>query len=148
MPVFAKSRLVSATAAIVLPDLEEERVARTTMVTGWCSAVGGLAWTAACVVHNTQPTGCIDEGCAGHAMRDSGVADSALVVVAGVLLAASCAGLLALARAARPLGLLLPFADEQTSRVLLAVPFGLVWLATGASLLWDASPRRRAARAV
>ena len=192
-------------------------MSRTTTVTGWCSAVGGLAWTAACLVHNSQPAGCIDEGCVGHAMRNSSAADSALFAIAGVLLAASCAGLLVLARAVRPLGrvgaaaavagglglallagaevmsvvdgnwggmpglvvpgvlalvvglvlvaavvlrsrvlppalsalvlataLLLPFANEQTSRVLLAVPFGLVWLATGAFLVAGAASRRAA----
>ena len=31
--------------------------------------------------------------------------------------------------------LLLPFANEQTSRILLAVPFGLAWLTAGAVLL-------------
>jgi len=188
---------------------------RTTMVTGACSAVGGLAWTAACVVHNSQPTGCIGDGCLGHAMRDSSPADAALLVVAGALLAASCLGLLVLAREAGALGragtsagvagglglallaasgavstvdgnwsgmpalvvpgvvllaaglvlvawvvlrarvlppglsalllasaLLLPFANEQTARVLLAIPFGLVWLATGAVLVSRAAPRR------
>ena len=32
--------------------------------------------------------------------------------------------------------LLLPFANEQTSRILLAVPFGLAWILFGLSLLW------------
>ena len=32
--------------------------------------------------------------------------------------------------------LLLPFANEQTSRILLAVPFGLAWILFGLALLW------------
>jgi hypothetical protein len=43
--------------------------------------------------------------------------------------------------------LLLPFANEQTSRVLLAVPFGVAWLAAGVLLLARAT-RTRAARAL
>jgi hypothetical protein len=43
--------------------------------------------------------------------------------------------------------LLLPFANEQTSRVLLAVPFGVAWLAAGALLL-ARETRTRAARAL
>ena len=31
--------------------------------------------------------------------------------------------------------LLLPFANEQTSRILLAIPFGLAWVAAGIALL-------------
>ena len=31
--------------------------------------------------------------------------------------------------------LLLPWANEQTSRILLAVPFGLAWVAAGVALL-------------
>lgn len=179
------------------------------MVTGICSALGGAAWAAACLVHDQQPSGCIGDGCLGHTMRDAAFADAALAVVAGVLLAVSCLGWLLLARPTGgfgragtaaaatggtglallagagvamtvdgnwdgmpalvvpgvvllaagvvlvawlvlragllPTGLavlllstavLLPFSNEQTSRVLLAVPFGLAWLAAGVSLLW------------
>ena len=148
-------------------------------------------------------------------MRAPGAADTALFVIAGVLLAVSCVGLLQLARRVRPLGrpgaaaavaagaglallaaagvatwvdegwagmpalvvpgvvllaaglvlvtwvvfrarvlpnglsglllataLLLPLANEQTARVLLAVPFGVAWLAAGVVLVSGAAPRR------
>ncbi|KQX61689.1 hypothetical protein [Angustibacter sp. Root456] len=192
-------------------------MARATMVTGICSAVGGAAWTAACIVHDQQPTGCIGDGCLDHAMRDASPADAALMAVAGLLLAVSCLRLLLLARAAGGFGrvgtaaaatgaagfallagaavamtidgnwdgmpalvvpgvvllavgivlvawlvlrarllptalaalllataALLPFANEQTSRVLLAVPFGLAWLAAGIVLLASPVARRPA----
>ncbi|HEX5088681.1 MAG TPA: hypothetical protein VFV89_12795 [Nocardioides sp.] len=38
--------------------------------------------------------------------------------------------------------LLLPFANEQTSRILLAVPFGITWLVLGLVLLRDPGRRR------
>lgn len=177
-------------------------------VTGICSLVGGAAWIAACFVHNSLPQGCIDEGCTdGAVMRGSSPTAGALLVVAGLMLAVSCLGLLVLARTARgghlgrpgtlagwagaagllllgaaglvsavdsnwegmpglvvpgvlllALGLallawvvfragvlptwlcalllatvlVLPFANEQTSRILLAVPFGVAWMVTGA----------------
>jgi hypothetical protein len=182
---------------------------RLTRVTGVCSVVGGLAWAAACLVHNSLPQGCIDEGCAARTMRGSSPLDGLLFVVAGLMLAASGLGLLLLARAGSGLGrtgiaagaagaagclllgaalvvstfvdnnwngmpglgvpgvlllavglvlvavvvlrarvlpawcaalllttaLPLPFANEQTSRILLAVPFGLCWMAAGVALL-------------
>ena len=182
---------------------------RTTRITGLASLVGGAAWTAGCVVHNTLPQGCIDQGCVGHAMRGSSPAADALFVLAGLMLAVSGGGLLLLARARSGLGragtagaaagaigclllasafvvsvfidnnwngmpglvvpgvalvaiglvlvavavlragvlptwsavlllvsaVVLPFANEQTSRILLAVPFGLCWMVAGAVLL-------------
>ena len=172
--------------------------------------MGGLAWVAACLVHDSLPQGCIDAGCTDRAMRDSTTAGEVLVGVAGLMLAASGVSLLLLARAARGgLGatgvaaavagvvgltlllaagvmssfvdsdwsgmpglvvpgmgllavamvlvtglvlragvlptwvsvllvvaaLLLLFANEQTSRILLAVPFGLTWGVAGVLLL-------------
>jgi len=38
--------------------------------------------------------------------------------------------------------LLLPFSNEQTSRILLAVPFGLAWMLAGAVLLRRPAPRQ------
>jgi hypothetical protein len=173
------------------------------------SIVGGPAWVVACLAHNSLPQGCIDEGCVGHAMRESTPAAEVPFVVAGVMLAATGVGLLALARARTGLGrsgvaagvagavgcallaaalvvstfvdnnwngmpglvvpgvlllvlglvlgavvvlrarvlptwcaisllasaVLLPFANEQTSRILLAVPFGLCWMGAGVVLL-------------
>ena len=180
---------------------------RVDRVTGLCSVVGGAAWVAGCLVHNSLPQGCIDAGCTdGAVMRGSSPAEVALLVMAGLLLAVSSLGLLVLARTARggdlgrpgaasgvaggagllllgaagivaafdgnwsgmpglvvpgvlflALGLallawvvfragvlptwlcalllatvlVLPFANEQTSRILLAVPFGLAWMVTG-----------------
>ena len=192
---------------------------RTRKVTGVCSAVGGVAWVAACFAHNSLPQGCIDEGCSGHAMRGSSTLDTLLFDLAGVLLAVSGIGLLVLAHRSRRLGrlgalagstaalgllllagavvmstvdnnwegmpglvipgigllaiglvlvtvvvlrarvvpiwlgcllvataLLLPFANEQTSRVLLAVPFGVAWLVLGVVLLRDPAPARADSR--
>ena len=181
---------------------------------GLASIVGGAAWVAACLVHNAQPQGCIDDGCVGHAMRDGGPVDGALFVVAGLMLAVSGVCLLLLVRSASRLGrtgvvagvagscgcallaaalvvstvnsdwngmpglvvpgvtllavglvlvavvvlraqvlptwsalvllataLLVPFANEQTSRILWAVPFGLAWAAAGTTLvLHEAQP--------
>ena len=183
-------------------------------VIGTCSVIGGAAWIAACLVHNSLPQGCIDSGCGdGAEMRGSSTADVALLVVAGLLLAVSSLGLLVLARSGRGLGrpgvvaavagavgllllgasgivstvdnnwagmpalvvpgvlllalglavlvwvvfragvlptwlsallvltvALLPFANEQTSRILLAIPFGLAWMLTGA-VVWAGRPR-------
>ena len=178
-------------------------------VTGVCSAIGGIAWVAACFVHNSLPQGCIGDQCGGgNAMRGSSPVDTTLFVVAGLMLASSGMGLLVLAHrragsgrlgvlagisaglglvllaaagvvsivdnnwngmpglvipgvlllvlglvlvaavvlrahvvpvwvAALLLGtaLLLLFANEQTSRILLAVPFGIAWLTMGVVLL-------------
>ena len=189
-------------------------------LTGACSVVGGAAWTAACLVHNSLPQGCIDTSCAGRAMRTSTVADSALFTLAGLMLAATFIGLLLLARrhgggrgpiaaAAAITGaagltlllaagvtsafiddnwegmpglvipgvamltaglalvglvllrarvlprgalavllltvVILPFANEQTSRILVAVPFGLAWLGAGVLLLRTPDGTRAAA---
>jgi hypothetical protein len=179
-------------------------------LTGACSAVGGAALTAACLVHNSLPQGCIDAGCADRVMRGSSPADVLLFAFAGLMLAVSGVGLLLLTRRKRggrgamvatagtagaaglvlllaagvvstfvdndwegmpglvvpgvallALGLVLvavvvirarvlptalsvlllagvlalPFANEQTSRILLAVPFALTWLGAGLLLL-------------
>ena len=178
-------------------------------IIGAFSLAGGLAWVAACLVHNAQPQGCIGDACdLGGTERGSTAVDQTLMVVAGLLLAVSGLGLLLLARrrgrsqvagmvaalagslalvmllsalvvasrdpnwegmpglvvpgvvllaiALVSLGfqvlragvlprvvavvliataLLLPFANEQTSRILLAIPFGLAWVAAGIALL-------------
>jgi hypothetical protein len=180
------------------------------VLTGVCSAIGGVAWVAACFVHNSLPQGCIDEQCEHATMRGSSPADTVLFGIAGVMLAASGLGLLVEAHRRRPLGrlgalagitaalgllllaaagvvssvdndwegmpglvlpgivllavglalvavvvlrarvvpalvaalllgtaVLLPAANEQTSRILLAVPFGVAWLALGVALVRD-----------
>jgi hypothetical protein len=61
-----------------------------------------------------------------------------LVLVAAIVLRARIVPA-ALAALLLVSALLLPFANEQTSRILLAVPFGLVWLALGVTLLRDRS---------
>ena len=178
-------------------------------IIGAFSLAGGLAWVAACLVHNAQPQGCIGDACdLGGTERGSTAVDQTLMVVAGLLLAVSGLGLLLLPRrrgrsqvagmvaalagslalvmllsalvvasrdpdwegmpglvvpgvvllaiALVSLGfqvlraevlprvvavvliataLLLPFANEQTSRILLAIPFGLAWVAAGIALL-------------
>ena len=165
---------------------------------------------AACLVHNSQPQGCIGDTCvlAGATERGSSALDATLMVVAGLLLAASGLGFLLLARGrgrsqtagvvaaltgslalvlllsalivasqdpdwegmpglvvpgvvllaiamvsigvhvlrsgVLPLAVaallivtacLLPFANEQTSLILLAIPFGLAWVVAGVALL-------------
>lgn len=178
-------------------------------IIGISSLAGGLTWVAACLVHNSQPQGCIGDACElGGTERGSTAIDATLMVVAGLLLAASGLGLLLLARrrsrtqtagvvaaltgslalilllsalivasqdpdwegmpglvvpgvvllaiALVSLGLqvlradvlprvvagalivtalVLPLANEQTSRILLAIPFGLAWVVAGTVLL-------------
>jgi hypothetical protein len=68
-------------------------------ITGASSLTGGLAWVAACLVHNSQPQGCIGDACdLGGTERGSTSLDATLMVVAGLLLAVSALGLLLLAR--------------------------------------------------
>lgn len=198
-------------------------MATVSRMTGVSAALAGLAWTAGCLVHSSLPPGCIGDTCAGGAtMRGATPASTALVGLAGLLLAASVVGLLLLARRVMPVGragaaavvagalglslflaagmvstfgdsdwagmpalvlpamallvvglalvaavvwrarvlprplsvvvlatvLLLPFANEQTSLVLLAVPFGLAWAGVGAWVLRDASRVATPARGV
>src|SRR5215203_333127 len=76
----------------------------TVRLTGICSAVGGLSWTAACFVHNSLPQGCIDASCAGSGMRGSSPAGLTLFAIAGLMLSASGVGLLLVARQRTGLG--------------------------------------------
>ena len=177
-------------------------------VIGVCLSSAGLSWTAACLVHNSRPQGCVGDACLTGQMRGSTSAAEALFILAGALLAISVAGLLLLVRRVGGLDrvgrvgglacaaglslflaagitiafinsnwdgmpllvipglallvaglllvgwtvwrakiippilslvliasvLLLPFANEQTSQLLLAVPFGLACTATGVFL--------------
>lgn len=176
-------------------------------VTAACAVLGGTAWVTACVLHASQPSGCVgNTDCALVPMREATSVTSLLVAATGVLLVVSGAGLLRLIRrrdrldrtavlgaaiAALGVGLLavavtvqavlydddfssmpflvvpgvallsagvalvawtvirsgllprwagaalvagavlLPAANEQTGAVLLAVPFGLAWIAAG-----------------
>jgi hypothetical protein len=170
--------------------------------------LGGLAWCAACLVHNTLPQGCIGDQCDTRSMRGSNLGGQVLLGISGVLLVVTGVGLLVLARRRRPLArlgrtagasgavgltllaaaavvslvdnnwegmpalvvpgllllvvglglvallilragivprwvgllllvtaLLLLAANEQTSRILLAVPFGAAWAVLGVVLL-------------
>ena len=193
--------------------VRERRLIR---VAGVSSAIGGIAWTLACFVHNSLPQGCIGDACEGPGaapLRGSSPVATTLLTVAGLMLAVSgvslvllvrrvsglgrsglvallvggagCAlllaagivsavdgdwngmpglvvpGVLLLAVGAALLGwvvlrsrllppwlallllataLLLPFANEQTSRILLAVPFGLAWFVAGTTLARRESP--------
>lgn len=178
--------------------------------TGACALLGGIAWTAATVIHASQPRGCVGSECDVLPMRSATTATSLLVGLAGVMMVASGAGLLALVKRRDRLGwtgvlgaasgafgiavlgsaaavqelfyegdfplmpvfvgpgvlalagglglvgwrvlrsrvvptwsgvavlvgaALLLGANEQTSAVLLAVPFGAAWGAAGATLL-------------
>lgn len=185
-------------------------------VTGACAVLGGAAWVTACVIHASQPSGCVgDTDCARVSMREATSATSLLLAVTGALLVASGAGLLTMIRRRDRLGratvtgavlcvlgvgvlavavtvqavffdddfsympflvvpgvallcvglalvawtvmrsgllprwvgaallggaVLLPAANEQTDAVLLAVPFGLAWMATGVAV-WGAHSR-------
>ena len=194
---------------------------RLTRMAGACAAIGGAAWTAATIIHASQPRGCVGDECDHLPMRDATTATSVLLALAAVMLVACGAGLLVLVRrhgrlgrtgvagagacglglallaaatgiqalfydgdfplmpafvipgvAALVVGLLLVAwtvlrarvvpawagtallvgaalmvgANEQTAAVLLAVPFGLAWFATGVMLLLP-SPEREASTA-
>lgn len=183
---------------------------RLAVVTGACAILGGAAWATACVIHASQPSGCVgDTDCSRVAMREATYAASLLLAAAGALLVGSGGGVLWLIRRQGRLGrgavlgaasaavgvlllvvavtvqalffdgdfalmpafvvpgiallavglalvgwsvlrsgvlprwagmslalgaVLLLGANEQTDAVLLAVPFGLAWLATGLAL--------------
>ena len=177
---------------------------------GACAVIGGSAWTAASIIHASQPRGCVGDECGAVQMRNATSGTSLLVALAGVMMIASGAGLLLLIRRRGHLGrtgvvgaaacgfgvavlavalalqelvygsdfrwmpafvvpgvtalavglalvgwtvvrsrvvpswvgvslligaVLLVGANEQTAAVLLAVPFGIAWLATGAALM-------------
>ena len=178
----------------------------TRRTTALAAIVGGIAWTAATVLHASRPVGCVGSSCATTPMRESGTAEAALVAVGLVSLLLAVAGLVAASprragrphleavlavagvvgllaaialnatgvgsraswmpivvgpailtlvagigltvrrvlRSAvvpRPVGLALAVAtvallgaNEQTAAAWLAVPFGLAWVAVGASL--------------
>ena len=181
------------------------------------SIVGGAALTAACLVHNSLPEGCIGNGCNPGEMRGTTTLTSTLFVLAGIMLGLCGAGVLRMVRQRRRglgatgvaagltgvigLGLLLasavvmrldgnwggmpalvvpgvvlvavgsalcavagtsagtfpawwsvilgvtalllPLANEQTSRILLGVPFGLTWAIGGLLALMGAGESRR-----
>lgn len=180
-------------------------------ITGTGAVVGGAAWVTACVLHASQPSGCVGASCTDVPMRESTPATAGLLALAGVLLVASGSGLLVMIRQRGPLprtavvgaalattGLvvlagavsvqallfpdgdfdLMPFlvgpgvlllaaglaavgwtvlrsgvlprwagasllvgavlilgSNEQTNAVLLAVPFGIAWIASGLALV-------------
>ncbi|GAA2153729.1 hypothetical protein GCM10009844_38580 [Nocardioides koreensis] len=183
---------------------------RLAQVGGACAVVGGCAWTAASIMHASQPRGCVGSECDYLPMRSASTGTAVLVALAaammiacgttlmllvrrrnelgrtGVLGAAACGfgiGALALAAGVQALAydgdfpwmpafvgpgvaalvvglalvawtvlrsrvvptwagiglligaVLLLGTNEQTTAVLLAVPFGVAWLATGAALL-------------
>ena len=75
------------------------RISGVTRLAGCCSTVGGLAWLAACFVHNSLPQGCIGAACTAREMRGPTTAGEVLVGVAGLMLAVSGVSLLLPARA-------------------------------------------------
>jgi uncharacterized membrane protein YhaH (DUF805 family) len=72
---------------------------RLPVVTGAGAILGGAAWVTACVIHASQPSGCVgDADCSRVAMREATYATSLLLAAAGALLVASGGGLLLLIR--------------------------------------------------
>jgi hypothetical protein len=75
--------------------MEDTVVAR---CAGVCAVIGGAAWTAAGVIHASQPRGCVGDECSAWQMREATTGTSLLVALAGVMLVASLAGLVLLVR--------------------------------------------------
>lgn len=71
---------------------------RMSSYTGACAVLGGVAWTIATVIHASQPRGCVGSECEVMPMRSATTATSLLVGLAGVMMVASGAGLLALVK--------------------------------------------------
>jgi hypothetical protein len=122
------------------------RLGRLGAVAGGTAALGLLLLAGAAVMSTVDNDW---EGMPGLVIPGIGLLAVGLVLVTVVVLRARVVptwlGCLLVATA-----LLLPFANEQTSRILLAVPFGLVWLALGVVLLREqaaatAAPRSRRA---
>ncbi len=65
---------------------------------GLLAMVGGALWVVGTVIHASKPRGCIAEECAVRPMRETGLIDGSLMLVALLLFAAGAAGLVILAR--------------------------------------------------
>jgi hypothetical protein len=138
------------------------RETRSSVAVRWCglaAMLGGLLWSLGFAHHATKPRGCIAEECLTRQMRASTALDGVLISSAMVLIVAGAVGLLllirrsgrvgALARAGLVLGgagittlavaglaqeKFFSGANEQTSRALLYLPFGVAWVAVGHAL--------------
>jgi hypothetical protein len=71
---------------------------------GVLAVLGGLAWTAAALLHASQPTGCVGDGCGVTRMREATTATSWSIGAAGALMVLSGAGLVLLVRRTGRLG--------------------------------------------
>ncbi len=71
---------------------------------GACAAVGGAAWTAASIIHASQPRGCVGDECAAWQMREATTVTSLLIALSAVMLVASGVGLVVLTRRQGRLG--------------------------------------------
>ncbi len=74
---------------------------RVLQLTGAGAVVAGVSWAVAAVLHSMQPEGCVGQAClTGGPMRGSTPTTDVVFVLAGIMLAASVAGVLVLARRA------------------------------------------------
>src|SRR6476620_6038465 len=71
---------------------------RLTRMAGICAVIGGAAWTAASIIHASQPRGCVGDECDHLPMRNTTTATDVLLGLAAVMMVASGAGLLVLVR--------------------------------------------------
>ena len=83
--------------------MEAERFVR---LAGAAGMLGGLAWVVGTAIHASRPVGCVGEGCASTAMRQSSTVQGILGLVAFVLMAVTGSALVMLARRAGRLGAL------------------------------------------
>jgi hypothetical protein len=130
---------LSGTGLLLLAH-RTRRLGRLGAVAGGTAALGLLLLAGAAVMSTLDNNW---EGMPGLVIPGIGLLAIGLVLVTVVVLRAGVVptwlGCLLVATA-----LLLPFANEQTSRILLAVPFGLVWLAVGVVLLTRSEVRTSA----
>ena len=109
--------------------MDDSRLAR---VAGASAVLGGAAWSAAAVIHASQPRGCVGDECDSLPMRDATTSTAVLLAVAALMMVVCGIGLLLLVRRQRDLG---------RSGVVgaAACALGLTSLATGTGLsaVWD-----------
>jgi hypothetical protein len=71
---------------------------------GAAAEVGGVLWIVASVIHALRPMGCVAEECAVRPMRESGVLEGVLTLVAFLLFAVAAAALVVLVQRAGRFG--------------------------------------------
>jgi len=71
---------------------------------GWASILGGVLWIAGVILTASRPRGCIGDECAFRPMREGGLLDAGLFLLAVLLLALGIAGLVIRAQNSGRLG--------------------------------------------